>query len=108
MIQLDFMFPLGSEWYPVLSVVDRDSGHGAYTAVAVKGAGRYAVAFVLNVLQELGVHNIILQTDLEPADVDLAKVVSSRFNGTCVLRQAPRGASAINRSVERLHLSVQE
>ena len=48
MIQLDCVFPLGSEWYSVLTVVGRDSGYGASTAVAVKGADRYAVAFVLN------------------------------------------------------------
>ena len=56
----------------MLSVVDRDSGYGASAPVAVKGADRYAVVFVLNDLQELGVRNIILQTDLEPAANDLA------------------------------------
>ena len=68
MIQLDYYYPLGQQEIKGLSVVDTTTGCGFSTMLRYKGAqDAYAVAAVVEFLDELRYPEIILQPDGELA-----------------------------------------
>ncbi len=63
LIQLDHVLSHGNQGLAALSVVDVETGYGGSTLITKKGGtDRYAVAFCLSELSELGYADAILQT----------------------------------------------
>ena len=58
-------------------------------------------------LDHLGHEEVILQSDAEPAAVDVARAIAKSFKGRAVVREVPRDSSKSNGTVERFHQSMQ-
>ncbi len=88
--------------------MDVETGYGGSALITKKGGtDRYAVAFCLSVLTELGYADLILLTDSENSIMDLARTVAGQVNGTAQARATPAGSSASDGSVESFHQSAQ-
>ena len=107
-MQLDHFYPFGASWFPVLAAIDVDTGYGACTTIPTRSADRFSVGFIKQFLLELGINEFTLQTDQEPAVMELARMVAASSDGKVSVRTTPRASSASNGSVERFSLSAQE
>ena len=54
---------------------------------------KYAVAMGVQFLDHLGHEEVILQSDAEPAAVDVARAIAKSFKGRAVVREVPRNSS---------------
>ena len=91
-----------------LSIVDRDTSYGTSSVVLAQGSSdRYAVAMGVQFLDHLGHEEVILQSDAEPAAVDVARAIAKSFKGRAIVREVPRDSSKSNGTVERFHQSMQ-
>ena len=91
-----------------MSIVDRDTSYGTSSVVLAKGSSdRYAVAMGVQFLDHLGHGEVILQSDAEPAAVDVARAIAKSFKGRAMVREVPRDSSKSNGTVERFNQSMQ-
>ena len=103
-VQLDYTYMKGVSGPKALSIVDRDTSYGTSSVVLAKeSSDRYAVAMGVQFLDHLGHEEVILQSDAEPAAVDVARAIAKSFKG----REVPRDSSKNNGTVERFHQSMQ-
>ena len=58
-------------------------------------------------LDHLGHEEVILQSDAEPAAVDVARAIAKSFKGRAIVRKVPRDSSKSNGTVERFLQSMQ-
>ena len=107
-VQLDYTYMKGVSGPKALSIVDRDTSYGTSSVVLAKGSSdRYAVAMGVQFLDHLGHEEVILQSDAEPAAVDVARAIAKSFKGRAIVREVPRDSSKSNGTVERFHQSMQ-
>ena len=86
-VQLDYTYMKGVSGPKALSIVDRDTSYGTSSVVLAKGSSdRYAVAMGVQFLDHLGNEEVILQSDAEPAAVDVARAIAKSFKGRAIVR----------------------
>ena len=97
----------GSEMATSLIIRDSVSSYCGASLVRTKGPVPYAVAFLSSYMDELGYPRVQLQTDGEPAIVDLAKALikekskdAKDIQTQIALRQSPPGSHASNGMAE--------
>ena len=100
-VQLDYTYMKGVSGPKALSIVDRDTSYGTSSVVLAKGSSdRYAVAMGVQFLDHLGHEEVILQSDAEPAAVDVARAIAKSFKGRAIVREVPRDSSRPLKSTE--------
>ena len=88
-------------------MVGNNSGQMVATAVQKKGHDKFVERFLLKWLEPFGVTGeMVLQTDEETGQMDVAKHVAPERKATTIIRQTPKKSSQSNAYVERAHQSV--
>ena len=96
-----FYFGNQDEGLPHLQVKDSHSGMCWASPVPAKGDDRFAVNFLLGILDEVGYNRLIFKSDNEPAIKSLKSAVKAATKGVeIVLEESKTGDSQSNGQVE--------
>jgi len=108
-IQVDYCFTHTAEQpehkATILTAIDIQTGLAMASVVTQKGANRHAVYELRQFLFEVGRTHGIIQTDQEPAVLDLARSVAKELPGLAV-RASPKYHSQSLGSAERFHQTL--
>ena len=110
-IQCDYLMlkdVAGTGGLKVLSMYVRTFGYGTSTVVETKGpTDMFATMGAVNMLNFLGLSDIILQCDPEPSLIKCAESVKSRRTERIVIRSSPRRSHQCNGGVENYQKQLQ-
>ena len=92
----------------MLTVVDTESGATVATACPKKGHDPFVERVVRSGLESFGLmSDLIIQTDKEHGPMDVMRRVAAMRKSRMQLRRTPKGSSASNAFVERMHQTLE-
>jgi hypothetical protein len=90
------MFPYVNQGLAALSIVDVETGYGGTTLVTKKGGtDRFAVAYCLSVLNELGYTDLILRRTARAVSWTWQRLLRDRFEAQHKCGPHPSAAKAV-------------